>query len=48
MALRLETPGAEHRGRYEEMMEEWEGYGGRVKPRAKRGRGGKNPGAIFY
>ena len=36
MALRLETPGAEHRERYEEMMEEWEGYGGRP-PQSRQG-----------
>lgn len=48
MALRLETPGAEHRERYEEMMEEWEGYGGRLNPGAMRRRSEKHPEPISY
>ena len=48
MALRLETPGAEHRGRYEEMMEEWEGYSGRLNPGAMRRRSEKHPEPISY
>ena len=34
--LHLERPAPEHKARYEAMMEEWEGYGGRLNPGALR------------
>ena len=34
--LRLERPTPGHKARYEAMMEEWEGYGGRLNPGAIR------------
>jgi len=34
--LRLVQPAAEHKSRYEEMMDEWEYFGGRINPGAMR------------
>ena len=34
--LRLAIPSPEHKARYEEMMDEWEGFGGRINPGALR------------
>ncbi|MBO5177243.1 MAG: HAD-IIB family hydrolase [Lachnospiraceae bacterium] len=34
--LRLVQPVAEHKSRYEEMMDEWEAFGGRINPGAMR------------
>ena len=48
MALQLETPGAEHKERYEEMMEEWENYGGRLNPGALRRRNRNHPEPVSY
>ena len=34
--LRLVKPTIEHKARYEEMMDEWEYFGGRINPGAMR------------
>lgn len=48
MALKLEIPSMAHKERYEDMMDEWEAYGGRLNPGALRRRSAANPAPAPY